>query len=318
MFVKHCAALTCAALIYSTTAVAGAVNGNHPAISYVSFESPNLSPFDPLTICYPEVGDPDTFDQLTITGQLRLPNAYLPGQVDDPEQEEKVPAIVILHGSAGVDSRGSLYVEALNKAGIATLEIDMWSARGLVGGIDRPAFPTLNASDAFSALNYLANREEIDPDRIGLIGFSWGGVVTMLAATAPYTECYGENRTFAAYVAHYPVCWAYNVNLGLPFPVLDFEELTGNPLLIQVGDKDDYDDGPESCKTLAARFSNVSVNVYKNAYHAWDRLQPAITVTDPFAHRGLGGEVILAPNPGKAYQSRTNVVEFFEAQLGAE
>ena len=107
--------------------------------------------------------------------------------------------------------------------------------------------------------------------------------------------------------------------MAYPFPGLDFKELTGNPLLIQVGDKDDYDDGPEPCETLAAPFSNVSVNVYKNAYHAWDRLQPAITVTDPFAHRGSGDdEVIMAPNPGKAFQSRTNVVEFFEAQLGAE
>ena len=38
--------------------------------------------------------------------------------------------MLILHGSAGVDSRGDFYARALNAAGIATLEIDYWEARG--------------------------------------------------------------------------------------------------------------------------------------------------------------------------------------------
>jgi dienelactone hydrolase len=314
MTVKRYVGVACTALIFSMTAVAGVVDTNLPAISYISFESPDLSPNDPLKICYPN--DSLGIDLLTISGQLRIPTIDSEAKVNDLAQE-RIPAVVVLHGSAGLDSRGSLYVEALNEAGIATLEIDMWAPRGLTGGADRPAFPTVNSPDAFSALNYLAERPEIDPDRIGLIGFSWGGVVTMLAATNPYTDCYGKGRTFAAYVAHYPVCWAYNI--PLPFsPGLDFEDLTGNPLLIQIGDRDDYDDGPGPCKALAAPFANVSVNVYKNSYHAWDRLQPAITVTDPFSHQGAGGEVEIVPSPGKAFQSRSNVVRFFKAELGTE
>lgn len=46
-------------------------------------------------------------------------------------EPEVVPAVVIMHGSAGVDSRGALYARELNLAGIATLEVDMWGARGL-------------------------------------------------------------------------------------------------------------------------------------------------------------------------------------------
>ena len=123
-----------------------------------------------------------------------------------------------------------------------------------------------------------------------------------------------EGLTFAAHVANYPICWGYSANL----PGIFFDNLTGNPVLIQIGDQDDYDDGPALCETLAAPFGNVSVNVYKNAYHAWDRLQPAITVTDPFAHQGAGGEVEIVPNPGKAFQSRSKVVQFFVAELGTE
>ncbi len=260
-----------------------------PTISYVSFESPNLQgPEHPLTI----------------SGQLRVPTSQ--------PSTGRLPAAVVLHGSAGIDSRGAWYVEALNDAGIATLEIDMWSARGLAGGINRPALPTLTVPDAFSALHYLAAHPRIDPQRIGVIGFSWGGVVSLLAANQSYTDLYGDGLSFAAHVAHYPVCWAYNVGI----PGMVFQDLTDQPVLIQVGSEDDYDEGGERCQALAASHPNVSVNVYPNAYHGWDRLQPAITVVDPFSHVGQGGEVEIVPNPGKARQSRQRVVDFFQSALG--
>ncbi len=62
--------------------------------------------------------------------------------------------------------------------------------------------------------------------------------------------------------------------------------------------------------------SQASVVVYPNAHHAWDRLQPAITVLDPFSHLGAGGEVNIVPNPGKAQQSRKKAVKFFSDAFG--
>jgi len=292
-------ALGVIALLLSLTAQAGVVDANFPAVSYVSFQSPNLlSPNEPLTI----------------SGVLRIPNGGAEN-VESGVPTPKIPAVVVLHGSAGLDSRGGLYIEALNNVGIATLEIDMWTARGLTGGIDRPASPTLTVPDAFSALRFLAQNPSIDPDRIGILGFSWGGVVTMLSATQLHATLFGGGLKFAAHVAHYPVCWVYSAG----FPLIEFKSLTGSPLLIQIGDRDDYDDGAGPCQALAAPFPNVSVNVYTNAYHAWDRLQPSFTaVDDPFAHKGLGGEVEFVPNPGKAFQSRSKAVDFFRAGLGME
>jgi len=81
-------------------AQAGKIDPNLPTISYVQFES-----FD--------INAPQ--DQLNVGGQLRIP----------ANAGESIPAVVILHGSSGVDSRGALYARALNDAGIATLEIDM-------------------------------------------------------------------------------------------------------------------------------------------------------------------------------------------------
>jgi dienelactone hydrolase len=296
------------AAIIAATAHAEIIELNVPNISYVQFQS--------IDILNPG-------ELLTISGQLRIPVI----NEEEPIYQQGVPAVLVLHGSAGVDSRGEFYIEALNDAGIATLEIDMWAARGLTGG-DRPAFPTLTVPDAFGALKYLSEIPNIDVERIAVLGFSWGGVVTMLAASQSYADIYGNGLAFAAHVAHYPVCWAYNKVLPSPFPPpiapvgLEFGDLT-NPLLIQIGDLDDYDERGDQCQNLIASLSEedqsiASVIVYPNSYHAWDRLQPPITVFDPFSHLGMGGYVDIVPNPGKAFQSRSKAVQFLLESFGLE
>lgn len=279
-----------AATILSITAHAEIIDPNLPIISYVNFQS--LDPVSPLTV----------------SAQLRVPTT---------NAGEKIPAVVIVHGSAGVDSRGKFYAEALNDAGIATLEIDMWAARGWLGGITgRPRGVPETLPDAYGALKFLSEQPSIDPERIGIMGFSWGGVVTMLTATAPYTSLYtGGTLKFAAHVAHYPVCWVYN-----HVPGYAFNAFTGSPVLIQAGELDAYDE-PDTCPKLvkslpASDQAFISVRMYRNATHAWDRLQPAITVTDPFSHLGKGGQVEFVPNPGKAFQSRSNAVRFFQEAFG--
>lgn len=263
-----------------------------PRVSYVTF--PNAAQERPLTIA----------------GQLRI-----------PLRDGKVPAVVIVHGTSGVDSRGSYHAEALNDAGIATLELDMWSARGLNGGTGpngRPAGVPETLPDAYGALQYLAARPEIDPQRIGITGFSWGGVVSMLTATRPYSELYlGANPLrFAAHAPFYPVCWGYN-----KIPGYEFAELTGAPVFIQSGECDAYDE-PDSCTKLVNGLPEpgrrqVTVTMYPGATHAFNRLEPAQTVTDPFAHLGQGGEVKFEAHPDAAARSRRATVEFFARAFAA-
>lgn len=280
-------------VIFSITAQGAVIDSDLPNIYYVNFKSL------PST----------TYSQIIVSGQLRVPKA---------SNEARMPAVVISHGSGGVDSRGKFYAEALNAAGIATLEIDMWAARGWFGGtLNRPAGVPETLPDAYGALKFLSEVPNIDPDRIGIMGFSWGGVVAMLTATTPYTvKLYGgelNGLKFAAHIAHYPVCWVYNL-----LPGYEFKEFTGAPVLIQSGELDDYDVDPDTCPNLAASTNAdfISVNIYPHATHAWDRLQPAMTVIDPYSHQGAGGEVDIVPNPGKAFQARDNAVGFFRQAFG--
>ncbi|MFZ2972609.1 MAG: dienelactone hydrolase family protein [Ferribacterium limneticum] len=276
--------------------------GHQPAISFVDYPVPDLI----------------HGGRLTVKGKLTLPDRCR------SHSRHPAPAVLILHGSAGVDSRGTFYAEALNEAGIATLEIDMWEARDVAGGSNRPPLPLVTYPDAFGGLDLLAARPEIDPERIGVLGFSWGGVISMATATennqgAKYG--YGVTR-FKAHVAHYPLCYGYN-NPYIPaseFGSQAGNPLTGAPILVQLGEQDNYDDSPAPCRQLKASLppaeqATLEVVAYANAQHAWDRLQVPISITDPFAHLGRGGEVSLTPNVEQAYKARDRVVRFFRRTL---
>ncbi len=222
-----------------------------------------------------------------------------------------LPAVVIVHGSSGVDSRGSAYATELNAVGIATLEIDMWSARNINSPADRPKGVPLTLPDAYGAFKFLAANPAIDAKRIGIMGFSWGGVVSMLTATKPYTELYlGKDMQFAAHAPNYPVCWVYN-----RVPGYEFQQFTGAPILLQAGAADTYDQ-PDTCanlvKSLGARGANlVTLKVYADAGHGWDRTEPTMMIEDPFSHLGRGGKVVMAGNEQVAAQSRAATVAFF-------
>ncbi len=243
----------------------------------------------------------------TCAGLLSLPQAVA----------APAPAVIVVHGSNGVDSRGESATEALNAAGIATFEIDLWAAHGVAGPETRPKSPFETVPDVFAALATLAARPEIDPGRIGLTGFSWGGLMTMLAATEAIQAKYGVGGArFAAFAPFYPVAWIYNV-----VPGFDFRALTG-PVLLQLGAADTYDD-PDTGEHLLATLdeadrAKVTLHVHPGATHAWDRREPDITVYDPFSHKGQGGPTLFAYDAATARRSTGLLTDFFGMAFGLE
>lgn len=244
---------------------------------------------------------------LTLAGRLMVPRGA-PG---------KVPAVLIVHGSAGPDSRGPLMADVLARAGMATLEIDMWAARGLKGGpAGRPKDVAETLPDAFGALKFLANHPAIDPERIGITGFSWGGVVSMLTASKPIADQYAPPALrFKAHAPFYPVCWIYNQR-----PDLAFKELTGAPVFMQGGELDTYDE-PDTCQKLVDSLPEatrrlVRLKMYSGATHMFDSAEPEQVFNDPFAHLGRGGEVRAIPNPVAATMAREATAKFFAEVFG--
>lgn len=240
---------------------------------------------------------------INTSGQLRIPR-----DVDTP-----VPAVLILHNSAGVDSTGAFYAKRFNKVGYATLELDLWGGRGLTGGsADRPGSPHETLADAYAALTFLAEHSSIDQDKIAIMGFSWGGVMSMLTATNQFDAIFNSSPyEFSAHIAHYPVCYVYNQLEGF-----EFSDLTGSPMLIQSAEFDDYD-YPGACPSMVSQIpandqALVEVVEYPNVSHTWDRLEPELIVEDPFGNVGQGGEVLLAPDFKTAQKSRRKAVQFLK------
>ena len=317
-----CAALGLALGLFTAAALAGGDEdgcrgSTVPALSFIQFPSPNLATTPP--------------SMLTIKGKLSLPTRGDDEGACAAPSKKKLPAVLILHGSAGVDSRGDFYQAALNEAGFVTLQIDMWEARGVTGIVNRPAAPILTYPDAFNALAFLAAQPNVDPERIGVIGFSWGGVVSLAASEQLYATQFGGGRKFKAHVANYPVCWGANVtSIPALFPPAQkgtqYLHLTGAPVLIQIGTKDSYDNGSGPCKALAAAVNPGNGNVvevveYVGAYHAFDRFQVPVSTPDPFADQGSYFRtgvlpiVQIVPDVAQGLESRRRVVRFFKRNL---
>lgn len=257
-------------------------------------------------VSFPSLASPP----LTVAGKLALPLD------DDAPARTSLAAVLICHGSDGVDGRGEYYAPALNDVGIATLEIDMWAARGTArGAAARPGSPVDTLPDAFGALRFLGEQPEIDPARVGIMGFSWGGVVTLLSAIRRFADpLRGQGPGFAAHAANYPVCWVYSRN-----PAMALKGLTGAPVLIQTGDADAYDH-PDAGEKLVAGLEPadagfVRQRTFRGAGHGFDRDLPAKTITDPASHNGAGGEVLMAFDAAAASAARAEIVSLFKAAL---
>ena len=243
-----------------------------------------------------------------VNGDLQRPNGKSGGQI---------PVVLILHGSGGIDGRGDFHGKALKEAGIGTLESFMFS-RG-----NRPRCGSReNFTHMYGALKYLASRSEIDPRRIGVMGFSWGGGLSLAAASESITQLFtGGQVRFAAHAPFYPVCWSQLRATSNPkSPSYDrYKTLTGVPVLVFAGGEDDYDE-PDSCQKFIASLpesarSHVSLRYYPKATHGWDSQQRARVFDDDSAWLGKGGKVRMTPDAQIAEDSRRTVVEFFVRHL---
>ncbi|MBS0626232.1 MAG: alpha/beta fold hydrolase [Verrucomicrobia bacterium] len=114
----------------------------------------------------------------------------LKGTFSLPQTETPVPAVVLLHGSAPFDRNSTMLghqpflvmADHLSKRGIAVLRFDKRGA-GESGGDYNSADLRDFAQDGLAAVEYLKSRKEIDPNAIGFIGHSEGGMTAAYAAT---------------------------------------------------------------------------------------------------------------------------------------
>jgi uncharacterized protein len=234
----------------------------------------------------------------------------------------RMPAVVILHGSGGIDGRGAFYANALNKAGFVTLEIFMFAP----GARNREGHES-TLTHAYGGLNYLAARSDINPDAIGVMGFSWGANMTLKLASQKVKKAFASSTgasKFSALVALYPVCWQHTrAATNTTHPTYgSYAEFTGAPVMLFAGGKDDYGT-PDECQKFVDTVAPVSKGVikyqfYPDATHGWDSPPgTSRTINDTTANQGKGGMVRMFPDSRIAADSRAKALAFFEERLKA-
>ena len=105
---------------------------------------------------------------ITLVGDLYLPKE---------KPEAKMAAIAVSGPFGAVKEQSSgLYAQTMAERGFAALAFDP-SYTGESGGEPRNvASPDINTEDFSAAVDYLSTREDVDPDRIGIIGIcGFGG-----------------------------------------------------------------------------------------------------------------------------------------------
>jgi dienelactone hydrolase len=141
---------------------------------------------------------------VTIADELRIPKAG----------NDKLPAVILLHGSGGISGAGSMIDEwsrELNQLGIATFAIDSFAARGIVSTVmDQTQLGRLNmVADAYRALDLLAKHSRIDSNRVAVMGFSRGGQSALYSAMNRLYGTLGpaNNLRFAAHADRAKARW---------------------------------------------------------------------------------------------------------------
>ena len=183
------------------------------------------------------------------------------------------PAVVLLHGCGGTYNRqGALsersleYARLLNDHGMHALVLDSLTPRGekqlCTQRIGTRAVTQANRRlDALAAVDWLAQRADVDARRIGLMGWSNGGSTVLAALNTRHADVAQAAVTPAFAVAFYPGCEA-DLKRG-------FE--TGTKLLMLVGEADDWT-AAAPCHELArmAQGTAPEIEGYAGAYHGFD------------------------------------------------
>ena len=195
-------------------------------------------------------------------------NVTLSGTLYKPEGQGPFPAIVALHGYGGILDYQDEWVQSLKESGFVTLMVDSYCGRGyycpgqnrsrILPLMENPMIvsPEMRAADASAALGYLQAQPFVDPDRIGVLGWS-GGATAALIATK-------DSKVFKAAVGFYPT-------------IPEGQDQQSIPALILAGEHDP-NAGQYVRYMNLVRKNNLPVKVilYPSAYRKFDEPGSAV------------------------------------------
>jgi carboxymethylenebutenolidase len=217
------------------------------------------------------------------------------GYLARPTATRKFPAIIIIHGNQGLNDYTRDVARRLAKQGYVSLAVDFLSRHGGTKKVNpkgeglgniRDLAPWYGvAEDADSGFAFLRSFPDVRGDRLGLVGFCWGGEMTFASAT--------QVRGLKAAVVFY----------GRSPKPLDLVKDIQAPVLAHYGEKDPTvnQDIPATEEAMKKYKKSYSYKIYSGAQHGFH--------TDTNTER-------YHPEAAKEAWART--LEFFKTNLQAK
>lgn len=140
---------------------------------------------------------------ITTTVQFPSSGTDVRGYLAHAEAGTAGPAVLICHENRGLTPHIQDVARRFAKAGYAALALDLLSREGGTASLDQDAVSGAltragtqrHVSDFSAAFDYLRSQDFVDPERIAMTGFCFGGGITWQAAT----ELSGLKATSAFY-----------------------------------------------------------------------------------------------------------------------
>lgn len=176
---------------------------------------------------------------------------------------------MVIEGLGGLKTvRERAYGAFLAESGYVALVVDSFGPRG-AGKLrdDLRALVVTEAmmmADGYAALRFLRAHPAVDPERVFVIGFSYGAMISVLLAYEQIRQALAEgDERFAGHVSYY----------GCSVPRVERPETTGKPILIMLGELD-RNVSIERSKAIADDLrrggSSVELDILKDVNHQWD------------------------------------------------
>jgi carboxymethylenebutenolidase len=237
-----------------------------------------VDPNDPMLLCH----DVEYSGRATpVYGYLARPSAI-----------RKFPAIVIIHANQGLNDYARDIARRLAKEGYVSLAVDFLSRHGGTKKVNPKGEGLSNirdlapwygvAEDADSGFAFLRGFPDVRGERLGLIGFCWGGEMTFASAT--------QVRGLKAAVVFY----------GRSPKPLELVKNIQAPVLAHYGEKDPNvnQDIPATEEAMKKYNKPYTYKIYPGAQHGFH------TDTNPDRY-----------HPDAAKEAWARTLEFFKTNL---
>jgi uncharacterized protein len=144
----------------------------------------------PVLIRPQEPKKPYPYNEENVVFENKKAGIKLAGTLTFPKSKTKFPAVLLVTGS-GQQNRDEeigrhkpfwIIADYLTRNGIAVLRVDDRGIGGSTGNFDQSTTGDF-AEDALAGITFLKNRQEINQNKIGILGHSEGGMVAPLVAS---------------------------------------------------------------------------------------------------------------------------------------